>query len=276
MININNLFVVIDPSTDQQYALQRAIRIARVVDAKIHAYLCIFSGVEAHDPEALRRVETARYEPWLESMVEPARAAGLDVTTELEWSPDWREAIGIAAERADSDLIVKSSHRRTAKKRLMMTSSDMTLLESANCSVQLVSTEVVSDLTRALIALDPKREDEKDQSIFQSVVTWGKAVKESAHENGELHAVYAYTSSDEFRNVGDVAKRSGIDPSHIHQVYGRPEEAIVEVANEIDAQIIIIGLSTKSTLTNRIFGSMMDRLLNNIDRDILVVIPDKK
>jgi nucleotide-binding universal stress UspA family protein len=57
-------------------------------------------------------------------------------------------------------------------------------------------------------------------------------------------------------------------------VNGTPEEAIVEVAKEINAQIIIVGMSTKNTLTNRIFGSMIDRLLNSIDQDILIVIPE--
>ncbi len=275
MIDINTIFAVIDPSTDKQIALQRAMRIARVVDAKIHAYLCISPTLEAHDPEALRRVEMARYEPWLESIVDAAIEEGVNISSQLEWSSDWRNAIGTAAREVSSDLIVKSSHRRTATRRLMMTSSDLALLETTHCSVQLVSSEVVEDLHRVLIAVNAKKDDEENNRIFNAVVAYGKAVA-ATNKNGELHAVYAYSGSDEFRHLTDIAKRVDIDTSHVHEVEGNPEEAIVEVAKQINAQIIIIGLSTKGTLVNRIFGNMVDRLLNNIDHDILVVIPEEE
>lgn len=275
MIDINNIFVVIDPTTDKQYALQRAMRIAKVVDAKIHAYLCISPTREAHDPEALERVEMARYTPWLESVVEVARAEGLEVTTELETNSDWRHALGSAARRANSDFIVKSSHRRSKTRRLMMTSSDLALLATTSCPVQLVSSEVLEDLHKVLIAVDVKKEDEKYQSILDSIIAFGNAVAAS-NANGELHAVSAYSSSDDFRYVTDIAKRVGIDTSRVHEVEGKPDEVIAEVAREIKAHLIIIGLSTKSTLSNRIFGHMVDRLLNNIDHDIIVVVPEEE
>jgi universal stress protein E len=275
MIKINTIFAVIDPSTDNQYALQRAMRIANVVDAKIHAFLCITPTLETHDPNALHRVEMARYKPWVEDIVESVRADGFTITSEVEWSSDWRNALGEAARRANSDLIVKASHRRTAAKRLMMTSSDLALLETTSCSVQLVSSEVVEDLQKVLIAVDAKREDKEYLAIFDAVVAYGKAVEATARENGELHAVYAYSGTDDFRYITDIAKRVGIDTSRVHEIEGKPDEAIVEVAREIDAQIIVIGLSTKNTLTNRIFGNMVDHLLNNIDHDILIVVPEE-
>ncbi|MFT5133369.1 MAG: nucleotide-binding universal stress UspA family protein [Gammaproteobacteria bacterium] len=137
----------------------------------------------------------------------------------------------------------------------------------------MVSSAAVGDLYKVLIAVDIKREDEKYQAIMDAVVAYGKTVAAS-HENGEVHAVSAYSGSEDFRHVTDIAKRVGIDTSRIHEVQGKPDKAIVEVAREIGAHIIIVGLSTKSTLSNRIFGSMIDRLLNNVDHDIMVVIPE--
>jgi hypothetical protein len=39
---------------------------------------------------------------------------------------------------------------------------------------------------------------------------------------------------------------------------------------------VIIGLSTKSSLYNRVFGSTAEWLLNNLQQDILVVVPEDK
>lgn len=272
MIEINTIFAVIDPSTDKQYALQRAIRIAKVCDARIHAYLCISPSLESHDPEALERVERSRYTLWLEKIIDEVKDEGIDINYELEWSEDWRTTLGPAAIRAKSDFIVKSSHRHSVSKRLLMTSSDQALLETAHCSVQFVSSDVVSDLHKVLIAVDTTRTDEKYQKIYNAVVEFGKTVA-SSHEQGELHVVHVYSSSDDFQHVTDVARHVGVDPRYVHVNGNELEVAIAEVAENIDADIIVIGLTTRSTLANRIFGNRVDKLLNNIRRDILVVIP---
>ena len=275
MIEINTIFAVIDPTTDKQYALQRAMRIARTAKAKIHAYLCLSPTMETHDLDALERVERARYEPWLEKIVGEARAEGFDVEVELDWSNDWRSALGTAAIRAKSDFIVKSSRAHSATERLFMTSSDISLIETAHCSVQLVSSEVIEDLNRVLISVDTKREDEEYQAILDSVVAYGKSVA-ATNENGEVHAVYAYSGSDNFEHVTKIAKRLGIDTKNVHVHGGNPAVAIAEVAKEVNAQLVIIGLSTKSSLKNRIFGNIVDKLVNSIEHDILVVIPQEK
>jgi len=275
MIEINTIFAVIDPTTDKQFALQRAMRIARTSEAKIHAYLCISPTMETHDLEALERVERARYEPWLEKIVEEARAEGFDIDTELDWSDDWRTALGSAAIRAKSDFIVKASRVHSATERLFMTSSDISLIQTANCSVQLVSSEVIDDLYKVLISVDTKREDEEYQAILDSVIGYGKTVA-ATNEKGEVHAVYAYSGSENFEHVTKIAKRLDIDTDNVHVHGGSPEVAIAEVSKEVGAQIIIIGFSTKSSLRNRIFGNIVDKLLNSIEHDILVVIPPEK
>ncbi|MBL1141093.1 MAG: universal stress protein [Proteobacteria bacterium] len=272
MTEINTIFAVIDPSTDKQHALQRAIRIAKVCNARIHAYLCISPSLETHDIEALERVERTRYALWLDNIIDEVKEENIDISYELDWNQDWRTTLGPAAIRANSDFIVKSSHRRSASKRLLMTSSDQALLETAHCSVQLVSSEVASDLYKVLIAVDTTRTDEKYQKIFEAVVEFGKTVAGS-HDKGELHVVHAYSSSEDFQHVTDIARRVGVDSDYVHVNGNELEDAIVEVAENINADIIVIGLSTRSTLANRIFGNRVDKLLNNIDRDILVVIP---
>jgi universal stress protein E len=275
MTEINTIFAVIDPSTDKQYALQRAIRIAKVCNARIHAYLCISSSLETHDPEALERVERTRYTLWLEKIVDEVKDEGIDINYEIDWNKDWRATLGLAASRANSDFIVKSSHRRSVSKSLLMTSSDQALLETAHCSVQLVSSDVVSDLHKVLIAVDTTRTDEKYQKIYNAVLEFGRTVA-SSNENGELHVVHAYSSSEDFQHVTDIARRVGVDTKYVHVNGNELEEAIADVAENINADVIVIGLSTRSTLAKRIFGNRVDKLLNNISRDILIVIPSEK
>ena len=272
MPEINTIFTVIDPATDKQIALQRAMGIARVTSARIHAYLCISPTLSSHDAEALERVERARYQPWLDQIVQGVRDEGIEIEGELDWSNDWRGSLGSAAVREKSDIIVKSTHRRSTARRLLMTSSDTALMSSAQCSVLLVSTDRPDQPQNVLMAVDTRREDEEYQKLMDTIIDFGAAAS-SAYEGCELHAVYSYSSQDEFQHVTDIAKRLNIDTEKVHASVGDPEEVITEVAEKINADVVVVGLSTRSTLANRIFGNIVDKLLNHMDHDILVVVP---
>ena len=272
MPEINTIFTVIDPATDKQIALQRAMGIARVTGARIHAYLCISPTLSSHDAEALERVERARYQPWLDGIVEQVRSEGLEIDGELDWSNDWRGSLGSAALREKSDIIVKSTHRRSTARRLLMTSSDMALMSSAQCSVLLVSTDRPDQPQNVLMAVNTRREDEQHQKILDTIIDYGNAAS-GAYEHSELHAVYAYAAQDEFEHVTDIAKRLNIDTERVHASVGEPEQVITEVAEKVNADVVVVGLSTRSTLANRIFGNIVDKLLNHMDHDILVVVP---
>ncbi|MCH7696868.1 MAG: universal stress protein [Proteobacteria bacterium] len=276
MIVIDNIFVVIDPTINKQRTLQRAARIAKKTNAKIHAYLCIHSSKEADDQNALKEAELCRYELWLKNIVAPIRAEGIDVSTQIDWRRDWQNALGAAAKQLNSDIIIKSSHKRSATKRMLMSSSDLALFETAMCPVMLVKSEESVGHHRVLAAVDAKRQDERYNHIFHAVIEYGKDVVAAAYEdeNSELHVIHAYPNPEDYMHVTDVEKRTGLNGSHVHIVGEKPEQAIVKVAREIDANYIIIGLSTRSTFSNRVFGNTAEWLINNLDQDIFVVITD--
>jgi universal stress protein E len=85
MTDLRKIFVVINPTTDNQHALIRGAAIARNAGARIHAYAAVYSDHDTDDIEALRRVEIARHEMWLESVVAPLRAEGLEIETQVDW-----------------------------------------------------------------------------------------------------------------------------------------------------------------------------------------------
>ncbi|MEX2525444.1 MAG: universal stress protein [Gammaproteobacteria bacterium] len=271
-ITPNNIFVIIDPTSEKQFALTRAANIAKTYGAKIHAYIGIYSRLETGDTEMLKRVETARYKLWLDTFIEPIRSDGLEIDEYIDWTPDWRESMGDAANRVNSNLIVKPSSRRKTKSRIMITSSDITLLESARCPVLLTAHAEKKPSYKVLVAVDPKRENEKYRKLFSSILEMGKIIELThADEGGELHVVYSYSHSDDYMHVTDVARATDVDPKRVHVISGRPEEAVKKVADELDAYLVIIGLSTGKVVANRIFGATSDWILNNLDHDILVM-----
>ena len=267
MALINTIFAVIDPTIQNQRALNRAVFGAKTTGARIHVYACIHSAMAADDEEELSKVETSRYRAWIDEIVKPIKAQGIDVEVEIEWSNDWRAALGNAATRAGSDLIIKHSHRRKMSKRMLLSSSDWMLFRNANCPVILAKSERSSGSGKILLALDLLHSEDR---IIDAMLDFARAAEES-YENGELHVVSAAERSSDYVHVTDLTKRTAVPTSRVHVIGERPERAIAQCAEDLDVELVVIGAAKTSRLTT--FGSSTEWLLNHMDRDIEVVIP---
>jgi universal stress protein E len=261
------IFVVIDPTSEHQGALTKAVDLARHYGARIHAYLCVYSSLETDDPAMLKQVEMDRYKLWLDTFIEPIRAKGVNIDVQLDWTPSWREAMRDAALHSDCDLIIKQT-TRTRGRSIMMTSSDTLLFEATKARILLTSPREEPTSNKILAAVDVARDEVRYRKLFESVMQTGRDI-EKAHADisAELHVLYAYTTQEDYRHVTDVAKATGVDASRIHVVGGRPEEAIEKVAGELNTYLVIIGLSAG----RRLFGATSDWILNNIHHDVLVI-----
>lgn len=272
MIKLKKIFVAINPASNDQYGLKRAAEIAKLSKAEIAAHLCIYSGIEASDQEALKEAEISRYKPWLENLVKPIRDQGIKVRTEITWDKDWKKGLGNAAKSENPDMIVKASQKTQKSRKLQMLSSDWALFESATCPVLLVNS-AVERTNKILMAIDINREDKKYQEIMDLVIEYANSAATAT--KSELHVVNSYLDQDDYVHVTDVAKRTGVPSSNVHVLGGQPEQAILKTAKKINAEMVVMGLSTKSKLANRIFGYTSEWLLNNLNQDVFVIIPKK-
>jgi universal stress protein E len=267
------IFAVIDPTTDNQRALQRSLMIIRNFGAEgqgIHAFICAYSGADADDAEALERVEIARHTAWLDSILDQADTAGIEITKQVVWDRDWREAIAPAAQAADAAMIVKSTYRRSPARRRLMKTSDLRLLRTAHCPVLLLKRDAVPDGRRVLVAVNIAAEDPPHVALNERIIAYAHNIV--ATRGAELHAVNAYTDSDHFIHPPDLAKRIGIDRAQAHSVAGTPEKAIAEVADQIDAQLVIIGTVARKGLTGATLGNTVERVLDHVETDMLTIV----
>ena len=271
MPTIRKIFVVIDPTTDKQVALDSAAKLSSYSDKiELHVYEAVFNNSQHIDNEALQRVELARHRAWIESLVLPVRANGNTVTVELEWTDKWRDALAPAAERAKADLIIKAASSHSSTERRLSKTSDWTVLRNAPCPVYLIKRSGIEAGAKVLIALDIKRESEIHNQLNGSVIDFGKALTTGIPDS-ELHAVNAYSSSDHFVYPDDVAEIAKIERSHAHAVEGAPEKVIPEVAKDIDASIVVIGTAARRGLKAAMIGNTAEKILDALDTNILTV-----
>lgn len=271
MITLDKIFIVIDPTTDSQVALERAGRAAtREPGVKLHVYTAVHSVMDNADVEALKRAELARHGAWVEMLVAPIRAEGTHVEVEVEWSDDWRSAIAPAAERAGASVIYKAASSHGVAERRLLKTADWTLLRQASCPVYLIKRETIDPGGKVLLALDIKRDDELHNTLNERVVQYGRIVCGYLN-GGELHAVNAYASNENFVYPDDLARKTGIENSSAHTVEGPPDKVIPEVAENIDATIVVIGTVARDGLKAAVIGNTAEKVLDALQTNVLVI-----
>jgi universal stress protein E len=268
-LQISKILAVIDPTTDKQSALTRALNIAKHTNASVHAYLCCYSAIKTENIPALERVELARHKMWLEKVIASENSDSIEVTIEVHWNEDWREAMTNAAAKADCDMIVKAACEHSTPGRFILKTSDWMLLRNAKCAVLLAKRDAVGPVRRVLISVNPKVGDTQHKLLNENIIALGKQIV-GMHDDSELHAVCAYTGSDVFTHPPELAELVGIDESRAHCSAGDPEDVIVDCAKLIDSELVVIGTVSRSGLGGLTKGNTAERALDRLDADVLV------
>lgn len=264
------LLAVIDPTRVEQWALQKAIAIARNHnDPKVYAFLSVFSDAESDDPAELRSTELSRHVMWLDELFKGIDQDGIELIPVVEWNEDWREAIALAANDAGVDLVIKQASGRPRS----LTSSDRQLIRTLECALLLVKHDPAKELRKVLVAVDFNATDESHTALNDAILALGKRIRGDG-ETIELHAVSAYPESDKFVHPPDIAKVLDIDRSQAHVRQGSAADVIPKMANRIETDLVIVGNIGRRGLSGLTIGNTSEKILTDIEADVLVLVTE--
>jgi universal stress protein E len=266
------ILAVVDPTRNSQWALRKAISIAKNRDdCDVYAFLCTHSDAECDDSAELQSVELRRHTIWLDELLAGVDVSGVNVKPVIEWSDDWREAISEAAKEAEVDLVVK----RASGRQKSLASSDRQLIRTLPSALLLVKRNPVRDLQKVLIAIDFNAKDEAHTTLNEAIMDLGRRIRGST-EKVELHAVNAYPAADKFVHPPDVAKMLDIDrvQAHVHQ--GNAADIIPKQAHKIGADLVIVGSVGRRGLSGIAIGNTAEKILADIETDVLVLVKEEE
>ena len=137
----NSFLVVIDPSCEAQPALERAIRTARMSGGKLHLFECVnesYNGTLSGTSDEVKKAVLKEFEHQLEPLVDRVRLLDIEVSSELVWAEDWRQAVVDASKRNNSFMVFKSTYIHSLAERNKAKTSDWSLLRECSCPVLLM------------------------------------------------------------------------------------------------------------------------------------------
>jgi universal stress protein E len=256
---LSKVLAVIDPTRLIQPALIKGEWICQNNGAELTVYCCIYDDEAKSEADQQRELNLTR--EWLDRLAVRTRSDKIDVKIQLEWNQDWRSAVAAAASAAKTDMVIKTASKHTAIRRRLMRSSDWTLLKETTTPVLLVSgTEAWKNRT-LLAAIKQDPEDATHEELNERIVDIAHTVAEGT--GFELYAAVTVPRDDTGFDRQKFADSCRLPRNRVRTGTGSPHKGIADVADEIDADIILIGNPTGSDTA----GSLIDQ----VNRDVLIL-----
>ncbi|MBT4520743.1 MAG: universal stress protein [Halieaceae bacterium] len=270
MAQFTNLLVVYDPTQEGQPALERAAEIVDQHSAKLHVFACIHSDLEGtgDQSDAVKRLIDQQ-----QDILDKATAflveRGVELSTEVEWDRDWYHAVVRASVKNGSDMVLKSSYKHSAGKRMLSKTSDWTLIRECLCPVLLVKEAAQRDVLKVLAAVDITAKKESYSRLNQNILNFSKQILDTRGSNAEVHVINAFQDVRAFPDREELVRDSGVESDNIHIRLGNPEDVIVDQARSLDVSLVVLGNSTRSGLAAALLGNTVEKVLDKLDCDVL-------
>ncbi|CAA0126070.1 Universal stress protein E [Halioglobus japonicus] len=267
-MEFRNFFVVYDPTSSEQPALERAAYIASETGVSVHVFACIYKDIpKTREKPGLVRSMLDDQKAILQKEAAPLVAKGLDVTIEVDWDKDWCEAIVRASIKNGADIVLKSSTAHTPGQRIINRTSDWALIRECACAVMLVKGEAVPEAPKVLAAIGVSGGKGTYKQLNQHIVEFSRRVMDN--NIAEVHFISAHRDLASAPDRNALVRNYGLDQSKLHILMGEPDEVIVEKAREMNASLVVIGNSARSGISALVNGNTVERVVDKLTCDVL-------
>ncbi|MDH4072908.1 MAG: universal stress protein [Gammaproteobacteria bacterium] len=306
MHEIKQIMSVIDPTTDQQPAMQRAAWLAERAGAKLELFICYYneylSGDRLFDSPSLEKARQeiiAGHEKHLDKLAAPLKARGIDVVATALWDHPLHEGIVRHAAATGADIVIKDTHHHSAVSRALLTNTDWNLIRTCAVPLWLVKPGEIPEKPVVLAAIDPLSEHDKPASLDDEILLISKSLAAAA--GGEVHAFHSYDPRiavatatanayipvslpfDEIekqmreqheKRFREVVEFHGIDKDKAHLVAGLTHEELPELAAKQNADVVVMGAVSRNRWKRLFIGATAERTLEHLPCDLLIIKPD--
>ena len=296
----NNVLVVLDPTTEQQKALNRAVQLARLQHCKLTAFVSVYdfsyemtTMLSGEERESMRQAVIKDRELWLSDYLAAPRAGGINIDVKVVWHNRPFEAVVQAVLEDGYDLVIKGTHDHDVLKSMIFTPTDWHVLRKCPCPVLMVKDHDWPQGGNIIAAVNAGSEQEHHLSLNQRVIA--KAMQMATMLDASTHLVNAFPGTpvniaieipefnpQEYNStmkhhhadaVTALAKQFDIDSQHCHVLEGMPEDVLPQIASKLDAEMVVIGTIGRTGLSAAIIGNTAEHVIDRLDCDVLAVKP---
>ncbi len=268
---LNKVVVATDGSEYSAGAIRTAIALA-----KSHGARLVGLSIALNNPEYSTLVPNLREEAEKRAheALESFRAeTGGDAETTTYEAADPAQGIVTAAGELGADLIVMGRRGRRGMARVMVGEATARVVGHAACPVLVAPRPSRLWEKHILLATDGSDCSEAAAAIAGNIARQAGlpisvvSVVTSSHSDARRKAAQDAVASKVERLKGQGLQAEGL------VVEGRPDEAIVKAAEDVGADLIVMGSHGRTGLKKILLGSVAERVIGHATCPILVVKP---
>lgn len=299
MDEIKKALVVIDPTVDRDFVVDRANLIAKATGAELHLFInnentlgehsYIYEGIDSKFFETQRKLFTEHFEKILHDLIEELTADGIKASSEFTENHHLAESIIDAANKLSPDLVIKSTHHHSAMERGIITNTDWRLIRKCPFPLMLVKPQQWQHEGSIATAVDPmhvKAEQSKlDHVLLSGAARMGKTFGQPVRV---FHSYYPFVSAlfplggetdEHLERIEDRHRSKVLAAMQEHDI---PEEALELSHGELNssllaflkrsqANVLVLGALSRNFLERAIVGNTAEKILEDCPCDILVL-----
>jgi len=306
MKKLRSLVVVVDPTIERDFVVEKAKRIAKTSNASVHFFInCentlnmssfiydIYGGVDAALIESQELLFRERYQNLLQDLVEEFVNENIEASCSFGEGHNLAEAIIGKVKELTPDLVIKSTHHHSIIKRTLLGNTDWQLIRKCPAALLLVKPEFWKPEGSIVAAIDPLHvkndQVELDKHIVSSMMF---LCQEFEFQPGIFHSYsvfvpVAFQAGGEIPHpskehldlvrgehviaVNQLAVSFGIGEENIHIAEGNLIPSLIEYLKEIEANVLVIGALSKNIVERAVIGNTAEKILETCPCDVLVL-----
>ncbi|TQV84559.1 universal stress protein [Aliikangiella coralliicola] len=290
---MRELLVIADKEGGKQSAFYHALEIAKNTGAKIefvgfvHAPGVDSSEILSHEEK--RKVHhnyIDRKQEVMDTFLEGIDLGDVKIHVDVVWEKSFERWVIARCDQKSFDMVFKSGHRSEA---FMYTPSDWQLMRHCPEPVMIVGDKPWKEGGVVLAALDLGSTSQRTLDLNEDIMR--QAIKLAGATNSEVHACYSIavpkaladldlidpkTYEDKMKASLDpmirrLVEDAGLDRSKLHLVAGKPAKEICRISQNIDADVVILGNKTRTSLRGRLLGNTAENVLHKVPSDVVVI-----
>lgn len=306
MQTISKILSVVDPTTVDQPALQRASWLAESTGAEVELLVCYYneylSGDRLFDSPSLEKARKEVIDSQvghLEAIAEPLRQAGIVVKTTAIWDHPLYEGVVRHAINSGADIVLKDTHHHSVVDRALLTNTDWNLIRTCPVPLWLVKPTANQETPIFVAAIDPMNQHDKPAALDDEILHLSKMLGDKL--GGEVHAFHSYDPriavatatanayipvslpfdeiekqmhEDHQKRFGEITSFHGLADDRAHLVAGLTHEELPEIARTLKADVVVMGAVARNRWKRLFIGATAERTLEHLPCDLLIVKPD--
>lgn len=293
-----------DGSEGEKSALARAARLASANSAKLTLFAAVdaetyqFNDQEARSAvEAINETYIEERREELESLRQEAISEHPQLTVDVAVQAGTMALSVIMAVLVNHhDIVVKAAQESRGRWARLFGSGDRKLMRKCPCPVWIVKPSQDTNFRKILAAVDIDPTEPDTESMARRIMALATSL--ATDEGSELHVVHVWRLAAEMAlrgrsidttDVDEIVR--GIEAAHqteldrllgaypydkrtVHLIKGQAEEVILDLAESLEADLVVIGTVGRAGVPGLLIGNTAEEVLNAVDCSVLTLKPD--